>query len=88
MSKRRAQCIRNESNDTWKKAPKILYTHSAFLVSTITSVYSFFSDKIMNGKPDAYSLISCTSFPIISLNLLRQIQCGFEVNLMYSYLDV
>lgn len=60
--------------------------HSAFLVLTITSIYSFFSDKIMNGKPDAYSLISCAAFSMMSLSLSRQIQCGFEVDLMYFYL--
>jgi len=58
----------------------------AFLVLTSTSVYSFFSDKMMNGKPDAYSLISSTSFAIMSLSLSRQTQCGFEVGLLYFFL--
>ncbi|WJX63701.1 hypothetical protein P8452_48558 [Trifolium repens] len=40
----------------------------------------------MNGKPDAYSLISCASFALMSLGLSRQIQCGFEVDLMSFYL--
>jgi hypothetical protein len=51
--------------------------HTAFLVLTITAVYSFFFDKVMNGKPDAYSLISCAAFAIMSLSLSRQTQCGF-----------
>jgi hypothetical protein len=40
----------------------------------------------MNGKPDAYSLISCAAFALMSLGLSRQIQCGFEVDLMSFYL--
>lgn len=58
----------------------------AFLVLTTTSVYSFFSDKMINGKPDAYSLISSASFAIMSLSLSRQTQCGFEVDLLYFFL--
>ncbi|XP_045832133.1 uncharacterized protein LOC123923489 [Trifolium pratense] len=60
--------------------------HTAFLVLTITSVYSFFFDKVMNGKPDAYSLISCAAFAIMSLSLSRQTQCGFEIDLLYFFL--
>ncbi|XP_045831750.1 uncharacterized protein LOC123923134 isoform X2 [Trifolium pratense] len=60
--------------------------HTAFLVLTITSVYSFFFDKVMNGKPDAYSLISCAAFSIMSLSLSRQTQCGFEIDLLYFFL--
>ena len=60
--------------------------HSSFLVLTITSVYSYFADKAMNGKPDVYSLISCVSFAIMSFSLSRQTQCGFEVDLFYFFL--
>lgn len=55
--------------------------HSAFLVLTITSVYSYFTDKVVNGEPDAYSVISCVTFSIMSLSLSRQTECGFEVDL-------
>ncbi|KAJ1437550.1 Exocyst complex component Exo70 [Sesbania bispinosa] len=58
----------------------------AFMVLTITSVYSFFSDKVMNGKPDAYSLIFCAAFAIMSLSLSRQTECGFEVDFLYFFL--
>jgi len=72
---------------TWQHSTSHRFkAHSAFLVLTITSIYSFFSDKIMNGKPDAYSLISCAAFSMMLLSLSRQIQCGFEVDLMYFYL--
>ncbi|KAK2430436.1 exocyst complex component EXO70B1 [Trifolium repens] len=57
-----------------------------FLVLITTSVYSFFSDKMMNGKPDAYSLISSAAFSIMSLSFSRQTQCGFEVDLLYFFL--
>ncbi|PNY05207.1 exocyst complex component [Trifolium pratense] len=60
--------------------------HTAFLVLTITSVYSFYFDKVMNGKPDVYSLISCAAFAIMSLSLSRQTQSGFEVDLLYFFL--
>jgi hypothetical protein len=40
----------------------------------------------MNGKPDAYSLLSCAAFAIMFLSLSRQIQCGFEVDLLYFFL--
>jgi len=60
--------------------------HTAYLVLTITSLYSFFFDKVKNGKPDAYSIISCASFAIMSLGLSRQTQCGFEVDLLYFFL--
>ncbi|KAK2376587.1 exocyst complex component EXO70B1 [Trifolium repens] len=80
-------CLMNLFASTWQHSTSLRFkAHSAFLVLTITSVYSFFSDKIMNGKPDAYSLISCASFALMSLGLSRQIQCGFEVDLMSFYL--
>ncbi|KAL5102295.1 hypothetical protein RYX36_006622 [Vicia faba] len=72
---------------TWRDSRSLRFkAHSAFLVLVITSVYSFFSDKVMNGKPDAYSSISYASFALMSLSLSRQIQCGFEVDFMYFYL--
>ncbi|KAK2430467.1 hypothetical protein P8452_43851 [Trifolium repens] len=76
-------CLMNLFASTWQHSTSLRFkAHLAFLVLTITSVYSFFSDKIMNGKPDAYSLISCAAFALMSLSLSRQIQCGFEVDLM------
>ncbi|RHN67639.1 putative exocyst complex component Exo70, cullin repeat-like-containing domain-containing protein [Medicago truncatula] len=64
--------------------------HTAFFVLTLTSVYSFIYDKVVNEKPDAYSLISCAAFAIMSLSLSRQTerqtQCGFEVDLLYFFL--
>ncbi|KAJ1386247.1 Exocyst complex component Exo70 [Sesbania bispinosa] len=71
----------------WKHSRSLRFKANwAFMVLTITSVYSFFSDKVMNGKPDAYSLISCAAFAIMSLSLSRQTQCGFEVDLLYFFL--
>ncbi|KAK7385588.1 hypothetical protein VNO78_31314 [Psophocarpus tetragonolobus] len=48
--------------------------HSAFLVLTITSVYSYFADKAVTGKPDAHSLISCAAFAIIETIVQRNLQ--------------
>jgi hypothetical protein len=80
-------CLMILFSRTWEHSRSHRFkAHSAFLVLTITSVYSFFSDKIMNGKPDAYSMISSAAFALMSLSLSRQIQCGFEVDLMSFYL--
>jgi len=71
----------------WQHSRSLRFkAHTAFLVLTITSLYSFYFDKVMNGKPDAYSLISCAAFSIMSVSLSTQIQCGFEVDLMYFFL--
>ncbi|XP_027333397.1 exocyst complex component EXO70B1-like [Abrus precatorius] len=59
--------------------------HLAFLVLIITSVYSFFFDKLFKGKTDAYGLVSCTAFAIMSLGLSRQTHFGFEVDLLYFF---
>jgi len=71
----------------WQHSRSLRFkAHAAFLVLTITSIYSFYFDKVMNGKPDAYSLFSCAAFSIMSVSLSSQIQCGFEVDLMYFFL--
>ena len=73
----------------WKPSASLRFrAHMAFLVLTITSVYSFFFDKVVNGKPDAYSIVSCTAFAMMSFSLSRQIHCGFEVDLLYFFLGV
>ncbi|CAK8537900.1 unnamed protein product [Lathyrus sativus] len=72
---------------TWRDSRSLRFkAHSAFMVLVITSFYSFFSDKVITGKPDAYSSISYAAFALMSLSLSRQLQCGFEVDLMYFYL--
>ncbi|RHN56652.1 putative exocyst complex component Exo70, cullin repeat-like-containing domain-containing protein [Medicago truncatula] len=71
----------------WQNSRSLRFkAHAAFLVLTITSLYSFFFDKVVNGKPDAYSLISCASFSIMLMSLSRQTQCGFEVDFLYFFL--
>ncbi|XP_058772765.1 exocyst complex component EXO70B1-like [Vicia villosa] len=71
----------------WQSSRSLRFkAHTAFLVLTITSVYSFFFDKEMNEKPDSFSLISCAAFAIMSMSLSRQSQCGFEVDLLYFFL--
>ncbi|XP_028237319.1 exocyst complex component EXO70B1-like [Glycine soja] len=59
--------------------------HMAFFILMITSVYSFFFDKVVKGKPDAYSLASCAAFAIMSLALSRLSHFGFEVDLLVFF---
>ncbi|KAE9606030.1 hypothetical protein Lalb_Chr10g0103581 [Lupinus albus] len=56
------------------------------LVLMATSVYSFFNDKALTGKPDAYILISCVAFAIMFLNLSTQTRCGFGMDLTNFFL--
>ncbi|KAK7299848.1 hypothetical protein RJT34_10676 [Clitoria ternatea] len=60
--------------------------HLSVVVLTATSVYSFFYDRAVNTKPDAFSLISSSAFSIMSLGLSRQTHFGFEVDLLYFFL--
>jgi hypothetical protein len=80
-------CLMILYTNIWNHSRSLRFkAHTAFLVLTITSVYSFYFDKVVNGKPDVYSLISCAAFAIMSLSLSRQTQCGFEVDLLYFFL--
>ncbi|QHO27824.1 Exocyst complex component [Arachis hypogaea] len=63
-----------------------LKAHLAFLVLMITSFYSFYFDKAVNGKPDAYSIASCAAFAVMFLGLSRHSNCGFELDLLYFFL--
>ena len=61
--------------------------HTTYVVLAITSLYSYFFDKLMHITPDAYSLISCASFAVTALSLSRnKTQCGFEIDLLYFLL--
>ncbi|KAK7321396.1 hypothetical protein VNO77_32007 [Canavalia gladiata] len=72
--------------NVWQHSPSLrLKAHLAFLVLIITSVYSFFFDKVVNGKPDPYTLISSAAFAIMSLGLSRQTHYGFEIDLLYFF---
>ncbi|XP_047179074.1 uncharacterized protein LOC124845924 [Vigna umbellata] len=71
---------------TWEYSnSRCLEAHTAFSVLLITSVYSFFLDKDLKQKADAYSLLSCVAFAIMSLGLSRLSQLGFEVDLLYFF---
>ncbi|XP_027368453.1 exocyst complex component EXO70B1-like [Abrus precatorius] len=79
-------CISILFAKSWQRSATLrLKAHMAFLVLIITSVYSFFFDKVLQGKPDACSLISCAAFAIMSLTLSRQTHCGFEIDLLYFF---
>ncbi|KAK7276064.1 hypothetical protein RIF29_17196 [Crotalaria pallida] len=64
----------------------LLKTRMAVLVLKTTTVYSFFYDKAVNGKPDVYIVISCVAFAFMSLSLSKQTQCGCEVDLLNFFL--
>ncbi|MED6143900.1 hypothetical protein PIB30_010257 [Stylosanthes scabra] len=82
-------CLATFFANVWQHSASLRFrAHMAFLVLTVTSVYSFFFDKAVNGKPDVFSLVLCAAFAIMSLSLSRQIHCGFEVDLLYFFLGV
>nr|AFK45993.1 unknown [Medicago truncatula] len=69
----------------WQNSPSLrMRAHLVFSVFTITTVYSYFFDKV-NGKPDVYSLVSGAAFAIMSLGLSKQSHFGFEVDLLYFF---
>ncbi|WVY91225.1 hypothetical protein V8G54_036739 [Vigna mungo] len=71
---------------TWEHSnSRCLEAHTAFSALLMTSVYSFFLDKDLKQKADAYSLLSCVAFAIMSLGLSRLSQLGFEVDLLYFF---
>ncbi|KAL2317424.1 hypothetical protein Fmac_031300 [Flemingia macrophylla] len=51
----------------------------------VTSFYSFYFDKLVKVKPDAYSLVSLATFAIMSVGLSRVIHFGFGVDLLYYF---
>ncbi|KAK7385586.1 hypothetical protein VNO78_31312 [Psophocarpus tetragonolobus] len=62
--------------------------NSAFLALLATSVYSFFFDKEVKGKPDSYSLVSSAAFAVMSSGLSTITHIGFEVDLLYFFCQV
>lgn len=71
----------------WKLSKSfMLKAHVGVLVLLITSVYSFVSDKAVNGKPDMLSLISCFAFAFMSLCLSKEIDLGFGADLLNFFL--
>ncbi|KAK2430431.1 exocyst complex component EXO70B1 [Trifolium repens] len=72
----------------WLMQPKCFQLHPQprrFIFKEMAT-FNKSSFLLMNGKPDAYSLLSCAAFAIMFLSLSRQIQCGFEVDLLYFFL--
>ncbi|KAJ1417958.1 NB-ARC domain protein [Sesbania bispinosa] len=54
-------------------------TFLRFVVLMITSVYSSFYNKAVNGKPEMFSLVSNATFALVSLSLSKLIKFGFEM---------
>ncbi|KAF1872981.1 hypothetical protein Lal_00016093 [Lupinus albus] len=76
----------------WQRSNSILFkTHMAILLLLATSVYSVFYDKAVNQKPDAYILISCAAFAVMSLCLSKQTQFGcfsYSLIIISSWTDI
>lgn len=45
----------------------------------LTSLYSYFYDKSVNGKPDTLSIVSYAAIASMSLCFSRKIELGFEM---------
>ncbi|XP_045832143.1 uncharacterized protein LOC123923499 [Trifolium pratense] len=76
--------------EKWKLSRRfLLKAHLGVLVLLLASFYSFVSDyKTLNQKPDLLSLISCSSFALMCFCLSRQIDLGFESDLLNFFLGM
>ncbi|KAJ1386713.1 NB-ARC domain protein [Sesbania bispinosa] len=63
-----------------------LRPHVSFAVLMIMSVYSFFYDKAVNGRPEVLSLVSNAAFALVSLSLSKLIKFGFEMGVFSFFL--
>ncbi|KAK7276061.1 hypothetical protein RIF29_17193 [Crotalaria pallida] len=71
----------------WQFSTSTLFkTRMAVLVLIATTAYSYFYDKAVNQKPDAYILVSCVAFAVMSLSLSKQTRCGCEADLVNFFL--
>ena len=69
----------------FRKYPKPwLLHHFVFIVLELTTAYSFFNEEL-EGKPDAYSLVSSASLAIMSLCLSKLCHSGIEVDILSFY---
>jgi hypothetical protein len=50
----------------------------------ILSVYTFFYDSAVNGKPDILNVVSNAAFVLVSLSLHKLFNFGFEIG-VFSY---
>ncbi|XP_058771089.1 disease resistance protein Roq1-like [Vicia villosa] len=55
-----------------------------FAVLMIISLYSFFYDNAVSGKPEIRSVVSNAAFALMSLSLSKLVKFGFEIG-MFSY---
>ena len=61
-------------------------TYTSFAVLMIISVYSFYYDKALNGKPEILSIGSNAAFALMSLSLSKLIRFGFEIGIFAYFL--
>ena len=60
------------------------YTSFAVLVIISISMYPFFYDKAVDGKPEVLSIVSNAAFALLSLSLQKLIKFEFEFG-MFTY---
>ena len=72
----------------WKLSRSLmLKAHTRLFDLMLSPVYSFFyDDKAGKEKPDVFGLISCVALAMLSFSLSRQINLGFEVDLLNFFL--
>lgn len=63
---------------------QLIKTCKIFLVLLIISVYSFFYDRAVDGKPDILSVVSNAAFAFVSLSLHKLFKLKSEMG-VFSY---
>ena len=67
-----------------KQHAQFIKTCTIFVVLMIISVYSFFYDRAVNGKPDILSVVSNAAFALVSLSLHKLFKFESEIGI-FSY---
>ncbi|KAK7314895.1 hypothetical protein VNO77_33425 [Canavalia gladiata] len=63
-----------------------LKAYLGFAILMMISVYSYFYDKAMSGKPEILSLVSNAAFALMTLCLSKLIKFGFEMGIFCYFL--
>jgi len=66
------------------KYDRLIKIFTIFVVLMIISVYSFFYDKAVDGKPDIQSVVSNAMFALVSLSLHKLFNSKSEIG-VFSY---
>ncbi|XP_027357539.1 TMV resistance protein N-like [Abrus precatorius] len=63
-----------------------LKAYLGFSVLMVMSVYSYFYDRAVSGKPEIRSLVANAAFALMSLSLSKLIKFGFEMGIFCFFL--